>query len=445
MGFITTLGNWVTSLRNDDRQAIWKYFGSFKSNGFGMDGASLVENSYEKNVEVYAVIKKIVDILKSVEWLVEEKKGDEWVEINDSTLHELMRQPNATKQYTWNDIEEQIFVYILTTGNSYLYGGTQITGSLIEEVDVLPSNHVSIQSNKNFFMPLITYSMELDNRKYALETDKIAHLKFFNPSYKSVNESLYGLSPIQVAAKVVQTGNDRWDADANLLQNRGAIGMITDASNRPMTPQEARDTQNDFNRQTGGTKNFGKIKVTNKDLKYIQMAMSSVDLELVKKGVVNLRAICNVYGLDSSLFNDPDNKTYNNRLEAEKSMYTNAIIPLSDRLSETLTAFLCRNHFPNKNVRMRQDFSKVESLQKDKKAEAEKDKIVLEGINTVLGMNVSDDAKIELLKDFYGYTDETAKTLIEKPVKPEVVAPVVEEVPPPVVPPVIEPTTEITQ
>ena len=33
-------------------------------------------------------------------------------------------------------------------------------------------------------------------------------------------------------------GNSRWDAHAILLQNRGAVGMITDKSNRPMLPEE---------------------------------------------------------------------------------------------------------------------------------------------------------------------------------------------------------------
>jgi HK97 family phage portal protein len=182
---------------------------------------------------------------------------------------------------------------------------------------------------------------------------------------------LYGLSPIQVAAKVVQTSNDRWDADSNLLQNRGATGLITDKSNRPMSPEDASRVQSDFDAQTAGTRNFGKIKVTNKDLSYIQMGMSSIDLQLIEKGVVNLRAICNVFGLDSSLFNDPENKTYNNRLEAEKSMFTNAIIPLSNKIAECLTRFLCYNHYPNRNVRMRQDFSKVEVLQANFKEKSE--------------------------------------------------------------------------
>jgi phage portal protein BeeE len=100
--------------------------------------------------------------------------------------------------------------------------------------------------------------------------------------------------------------------------------------------------------------------------------MSSADMQLLEKGVVTTRTLCNVLGIDSSLLNDPENKTYNNRVEAEKAMYTNCIIPLSDKLSEALTGFLCKNHFPYENVRMRQDFSGVKCLQSNNKEEADR-------------------------------------------------------------------------
>lgn len=372
MGLLNTIRNWVTPLTNQDRQQIWRMFGSFNANQLAMSGTGMIENSFERNVDVYAVIKKVIDVTKSIAWVVEEKKGNEWVKLEGTTLNDLMEKPNVSKGYTWNDIEEQILTYLLTTGNTYLLGQTQINRTLIEELEVLPSNYVCIESeNRDFFMPEVEYYFQLDGIKYEFQQEQIAHIKFFNPAFSTLKESFYGLSPIQVAAKVIQTGNDRWDASANLLQNRGAVGMITDRSGRPMLPDEAAKVQADFDSQTAGTRNFGRIKVTNKDLSYIQMAMSPADLQLIEAGVINLRAMCNVFGLDSSLFNDPDNKTYSNRTEAEKSMYTNAIIPMSDKISEVLTRFLCTNHFPNRNVRMRQDFSNIPVLQENFKEKAQ--------------------------------------------------------------------------
>ena len=53
------------------------------------------------------------------------------------------------------------------------------------------------------------------------------------------------------------------------------------------------------------------------------------------------------------------------------------------------------------NVRMRQDFSNVEALQADKKTEAEKDKIVIDGVAAIVGMPISSESKGILLKETY--------------------------------------------
>ena len=370
MGFLSNLFNF--SLSNNDSTSIWRMFGSFGSNQFDPRGTGLIKNSFEKNVDVYAVIKKIIDITKSHDWIVEQKQASgKWKELSNTTIHDLMNEPNTVKGYTWNDIEEQILTYLLVSGNVYLVGEKPLGMNGIAELDVLPPPFVNIESDESFFNPNIKYRFALGNSQRVFTKEDLQHIKFFNPSFNSVWESHYGLSMIQVASQVVQVGNDRWDASANLLQNRGAIGMITDKSQRPMSPEEVQKAQAVWDSNNNGLKKFGKVSVTNKDLGYISMAMSPTDLKLIESGVVNLRAICNVFGVDSSLFNDPDNKTYSNRTEAEKSLYTNAIIPLSDKLSEALTNFICKNHFPDKTVRMRQDFSTVEVLQENKKDKTE--------------------------------------------------------------------------
>ncbi len=406
MGFFQNLFSFRTSLTEQDRETIWKQWGSFIANAFSTQGNDLIRNSYEKNGDVYALTKKIVDISKSVPWIVERKLGNgEWKEMKGTTIHDLMENPNETKGYTWNDIEEMTLIYLLLTGNAYVLGERPFASNLIGEIDVLPSNHIEIKTNDDFFITVVKYLFTLSKTKREFTKEDLAHIKFFNPGYDDVTESMYGLSIIKVAAGLVQAGNDRIDAAANLLQNRGAVGMITDKSPKPMTPEEAKKVQADWQKDTAGSKNFGKIKVTNKDLSYIQMAMSAADLQLVESGVVNLRALCNVFGLDSSLFNDPANKTYNNQLEAQKALYTNAIMPLSDKVAEHFTRFIARNHFPDKTVRMRQDFSKVECLQENAK---EKNEIVIS--QKVNGIITANEARIELKKPTS--TDENSDKLI---------------------------------
>ncbi len=40
-----------------------------------------------------------------------------------------------------------------------------------------------------------------------------------------------------------------------------------------------------------------------------------------------LRELCNLFAVDSSLLNDPENKTYSNKQLAEQALFVNVIIP----------------------------------------------------------------------------------------------------------------------
>lgn len=367
-----SIWNWFPSrskrfkLTTHDRKLIWKWFGSFDANAFAMNDGSFIEESYETNVDFYSVINKVVNTSKMVPWIVEQRQSDgTWEIIEDTTLHELMAQPNMPKQYTWDDIQEQQLVYLLVAGNSYMVGNTQLQSSLIEEVDILPSQFVDITANGDFFLPAAKYTFELESTKRTYESDELEHTRLFNPGYQNMSDGLLGLSIVQVARMVIQTGNSKWEANASIFQNRGALGIVTDKTNRPMTPSEANDAQDKLDHRIGGSEKYGRTLVTNKDLNYIQLAMSPADLQLLESGVVSLRSICNALGVDSSLFNDPGNRTLNNLKEAEKNLYRNTIIPLSERIAAKHTIFLAKNHFPEGNVRMRQDFSNVAALQED--------------------------------------------------------------------------------
>jgi len=287
-------------LTETQRHRLVTFFGSFAANRFALNNTSLITNSYESNVDVYALIRKIVDVSKSIPWIVEKKSREGvWEIIENTPIHELMESPNVPKAYTWDDIQEQRLVYLLATGNNFMLGEKGIDAKVIQEVDILPPFAMTIRSNENFFIPIKNYRFDLGTTKRNFLMEDIEHTTFFNPGYTTVNESFHGLSPIQVAARAIQVSNDRWDADASLLQNRGAIGLITDRSNHPMKNEEAKETQDSFDADMAGPHRFGRIKVTNKDLNFIQIAMSSVDLQLLEKGVVNLRCICSHQCRDS--------------------------------------------------------------------------------------------------------------------------------------------------
>ena len=411
MSWFSNLFSGKVPLTTTDRQTIFKLFGSFRANQLGTNPSKLLTEGYESNVDVYSVITKTYEVFNSIPQIVERKTPDGWELDEDTTIHELWENPNMEKGYTWNDINTQRIIYLLANGNSYMIGQDGIS-SRFDEVDVLPSPSITISTSQNFFMPNVRYEFNLGPQKRTYTKEELQQIKLFNPSFSSVNEAQYGLSIIQVASRVVKTGNDRWDAASVLLENKGAIAFVTDRSGRPMSAEESAQVQAALDRRIGGTENFGKSVVTNKDLLVQQLAMSASDLQIVEQSPLGLRAICNVLGYDSSLFNDPANKTFNNRKEAEKSMYTNVMMPLADLFDSQDTNFIAKNHYTDGSRRIRHDFSSIEALQVDKKVEAEKDKIRMEGINTVLNMPISSEGKRSLLISDYDFSEDQAKIIV---------------------------------
>ncbi len=408
MGFISyVLDYWGNKNNDQELKRAWNMWGSQNAKIFSQDPETQINKGYKQNIDVFAVIRKIIDVSNSVPWIVEQKLANgSWKELSDTPLHNLMDSPNVNKGYTWDDIDEMLTVFLLATGNAYLHGEKPFASNAIAELDVLPSQNIYVQDyNGSFFMPEYKFRFNFQNTQKVFSKEDVCHIRMFNPTATHSINHIEGLSPIQVAATVVQSGNDRQDASANLRQNRGVFGIVTDKGTYPMTPEEADMAQKAFDKKTTGTDKYGKVMWTNKDLNYIQMAMSPSDLQLIEGGVVDLRAICNVFGLDSSLFNDPENKTYSNRTEAEKSMFTNCIIPLSKKKSADLTRYLCPNLFPGKTVRLRQDFKHIEVLQENFKEKSDSYKgLKLAGIYTAnevrlkLGDEKSNDPSADILE-----------------------------------------------
>jgi phage portal protein BeeE len=409
--------SWISkffSRRNTsvNSQAWAQILGGLQPTKIGSTPTAQLQEGYEENIDIYSVFKKTYDVYTSIPRIVEKRTADGWEIEEDTTIHELWENPNVGKGYTWTDIDTQRIIYLLANGNSFMLGEKGF-GSTIQEVDILPSPSITIQTGQDFFLPNVKYQFSLGPQIRDYTKEELQQIVLFNPSFQSVQEAQWGLSLIQVAARVVKVGNDRWDADASLLQNRGAIGLVTDRSDRPMTREEAKETQESFDQDTAGTHNFGRIKVTNKNLDFVQMAMNSTDLQLLEKGVVNLRSICNVLGYDSSLFNDPANKTFNNRKEAETAMFTNVMMPLAKKFDEQDTQFIALNHYPDGSRRIRHDFSEIEALQSDKKEEAEKDKTRMDGVNTILNMPISEEGKRILLINEYDIPEDVANIIVQ--------------------------------
>lgn len=400
-----------------------KYYSSILSGAFGGfvfskgNEKKFINEGYASNNDLYAVINKIARTAASVpiEVVVTDRDGNEEVITDPNNgLVQLMACPNRLQ--TGPEYREEALTYLLTNGNSYT-AGTQSAGfgEAFRELNVLPAHHTTPVVG-NEVNPIAGYIMDWDFRtKYGFE--EVMHLKYFNPQ-GTREQSLVGLSPLQAGWKNLEASNHLQTADAALLENRGATGILTSRSERSMTAEQGEKLTAAIREKLGGASKYGQVSATSANVDYIPIGFSPTDLKLLDNYVIKLREFCNLYSVDSSLFNDPANKTFNNRKEATKSLYTEAVLPTLERLITGLNIWLVPEWSKQDGVeyKLRAKINNIDALQEDRDKEAQRkertSKEVREIVkNVALGQTKPDDARA-MLEIIHNFTTDEAQKII---------------------------------
>ena len=384
--------------------------------GYGdTDLKKLLKEGYITNNHVYSIINRIAEDAASIPVVIENKLSDGTVEvIEEGDFYNFVHNPNVDNNY--KSFTYQSIVYQLTTGNEVQYGIQGIGSKHFAERWNLAPQYITPKVNKTIVGPRASsYKYNYDGTDYPLAVEEVMHLKKFNPDPADEN-AVMGLSPLQAAYKVLVASNEIITADASIIKNKGAIGMLSakgGKDGRPLTETQAKDVDSSLKKRIGGGGNYGSVKVTTGSFDFIKFAMSPQDLQLLESGVLKLRDLCSIYGVSSRIFNDPNGATFNNTKEDNKKYYQNGVLPPLENDIDYFNRFFVPgwSERDNTNYSVRLDKSKIEALQADQKVEAEKDKILMDGINVVLNMPISAEGKQVLLVDTYGMTEEDASLI----------------------------------
>jgi len=168
------------------------------------------------------------------------------------------------------------------------------------------------------------------------------------------------------------------------------------------------------------------IWATNAKLKYTSFDSNPSDLKFLETDLQKRRRFCNIWGLDSSLFNDPSNKTYNNQKEANKSAFLNCYIPNDLKLLSSLNKWLSpiyQTGKVNTKYEIYQDLSDIDTLQQDKlekiKIQEKQSKEVRLILTDVANGNISKEGALVLLIDIHGFDEDKAELLTTEVIRNE--------------------------
>lgn len=402
--------NWFSDKTEQPEVSVYQIGSSFdigETNG-------VINKAYVSNGDVYSIVKKIADNAKHIPRELWKKEGDEWVQVMEGDLWELVTQrPN--EQQNIHDFVEQSITNLLTKGNTFRRGRkTPGFGEAFQEIITVNNDIITIDCMiEDFNYIPKQYKLELGTNKLIVPVEDMNHVKFYNPSQMGFSSCL-GLSPLQAGLLSLVASNDNKKAQSVLVRNQGVRGMITSRSDRAQTPEERNQIQAAADARMMGAAKFGKAIATSANVDFIQMGMDATQLKIIESAVMKMRDLCNLYGVDSSLFNDPSNKTYNNRKEAEKAMFTNAVIPVNEKDIHSLNEWLLPawNEKDNTTYQIRQNLSAIPVLHEDEDKKAAKQEKVSKIIISILVADITNEQKIFSLMRSLNLSEDEAKEIV---------------------------------
>ena len=382
------------------------------NNQFSFDGVQednkLINEGYVSNSDVYAIIKKIAEVGKDVPFVVEQNTKDGWEIDEESSLNNLIKNPNQFQSE--KDFRFETMVYLLNTGDIF-WKKLVSSFDLVTELELLESNLVQLLYNADQTVQYYEYS-KLDTTLVNYLPEEIIHNIYLNPSRFGI-KSQRGLSPLQAAYNTLTSSNNRQLATASMLSNGGAANVISSGTDMIMTEDARIELQKNTDKILGGADKFGKNIVSSANLNVSSLGMSSQQMQMIEGGTIDLRTLCNVFGVQSAMFNDTAAATLDNMKIADRKLYTDAVIPNNNKIISGYDGVIpAYNSFENKELRIVQDVSGIDPLQEDQKLKAEKDKLKIEGITSVLTSPISNESKVQTLVYTMGMEEDKAKMIV---------------------------------
>lgn len=260
-------------------------------------------------------------------------------EIKSHPLLDKLAHPNPEQDGV--TFREAILGWYLIAGNAFLYAirpgkPNASTGRITGAPDELWTlDPVKVHPLPHPLRGVIGYKFDdFSNDQNPIPAANIGHLRTWNPK-----DPIFGLSPVEVAALMVDQQNAARKWNLALMQNMGKTSgaWVTDAV---LGKNERDQLEAKINEKLAGARNAGKIPVIDAGAKFVSNSVPPSELDWLKSMQYNAGQIANIFNIAPQLIGDTSATTYNNMEQAKAASYTEAIFPALDKLYSLLTMWL---------------------------------------------------------------------------------------------------------
>lgn len=318
---------------------------------------SYAREGYGTNDTLYKVINYAITNGAAIPPVLFKDKTMKSGRIEKHPLLDKLERPNP--DWTGVFFRKAIIGYFLIAGNAFQYAIRTSKAGPPDELWTLPPDRVRPVPDEK--RGIIGYEYEdWPKEKNPIPPQLIGHLRTWNPE-----DPFFGMSPVQVAALMIdqQTDARKWNLSLfqNFLKPPGAWTTTALLSPNERSKLEAR-----INEKMAGYRNAGKVPVLDGALKFEPSAVNPSEMDWIESMKFNSGAIANVYNMPPQLIGDTSSTTYDNYEQAEIVSYTEFIFPTLDDLYGLWNMWLVPMYpdLANSGVYLYYDKESVEVVQK---------------------------------------------------------------------------------
>jgi phage portal protein BeeE len=210
------------------------------------------------------------------------------------------------------------------SGDAFLWKVKGLSGSAPIAYKILPSQFMNIDADGTLD-GVKGYRLNI-GKGVEFQVEEIGHWKHWNPFFGTAGEHLYGLSPLRAGFVDLMTSKAGKNAAYNDFKNNGVRGAIVRNEDIPWSPEIRDQTNTYLDEKFNGADNRGRIRAINMKASWMQMGLSSAEMDTMKALQLTKEDLCNVFSFPVRLLAGVEG-TFNNVDSSGKQLVTNCVYP----------------------------------------------------------------------------------------------------------------------
>ncbi|QDY68918.1 phage portal protein [Qingshengfaniella alkalisoli] len=341
--------------------AVFAWSGAGRAAWSPRDTASLTRNGFAGNPVGFRAVKLIAEASAAIP-LVMSEGGQRF---DTHPVAGLMARPNPLQGRA--ELLEALYGQLLLSGDGYLEAVGGGLGEAPLELHVLRSDRMTLIPGQDGWP--VAYDYAVSGRKHrftvGVDASPVCHIKSFHPQ-----DDHYGLSPMQAAATAIDVHNSasRWSKSLldNAARPSGAIVYRSADGQGTMSADQYDRLIDEMASHHQGAANAGRPMLLEGGLDWKPMGFSPSDMEFQKTKEAAAREIALAFGVPPMLLGIPGDATYANYQEANRAFYRLTVLPLTQRVSAAIGAWLGR--FVDADIVLTPDLDQIPALSVEREA-----------------------------------------------------------------------------